>query len=245
MQNTFAGTKTRVGNQGVRSVIDEIMHFRTQVTRHDEIRQAGGWNDPLNQLLAEGLGRVRQTLALVSYQQRNTQDNGESATDASAGQRELERVREQEAVDESATLRGLWGDPDAKPLAIDDVQMPAGLQSKLGYDFSGKDPRWPQLSDPKFENVFLRQFVTVLDMAVRDLSNLACAEYGDIIPTRQSVMIHNHLQRAFAILQTKGGKKNAPHIVNANDPEDLTGKVGLEVVPVQIENPAPEAVVGA
>ncbi len=34
-QNSFAGTNLRVGNQGVRSVIDEAMSFRTQVTRTD------------------------------------------------------------------------------------------------------------------------------------------------------------------------------------------------------------------
>ena len=66
-QNSFAGTNLRVGNQGVRSVIDEAMSFRTQVTRTDEVRQVGGWGDPLNQILSEGLGRIRKTLALVTY----------------------------------------------------------------------------------------------------------------------------------------------------------------------------------
>lgn len=238
-QNSFTGTKLRVGNNGVRSVIDEIMQFRTQVTRKDQIRQPGGWSDPLNQLLAEGLGRIRRTLALVTEQQREAPDAGISATDASAGQRERELDRQGQAVDEDLRLRELFG--ESRPLSVDDVQMPASHMSALPYDFSGANPDLPQLSDPKFENVFLRQFVMILDYAVRDLSCLNCAEFGHIIPQRESVMIHNHLETAYAILQHKGGRVNAPHIADGTDPESLAGKVGPEVADVVIDTPVAEA----
>lgn len=237
-QNSFAGTNLRVGNQGVRSVIDEAMSFRTQVTRTDEVRQVGGWGDPLNQILSEGLGRIRKTLALVTYQQRQSQDTGQSGTDSSAGQREREAAREGQAVDEDLKLRELFG--ESRPLSVDDTQMPASHQSQLPYDFSGANKNFPQLSDQKFQNIFLRQFVSVLDMLVRDASTLACAEYGYTIPTRQSVMLHNHLETAFAILQHKGGAARAPHIVNGTDPESLLGKVGPSISDVVIADPIPE-----
>lgn len=237
-QNSFTGTNLRVGNQGVRSVIDEIMSFRTQITRTDEIRQVGGWGDPLNQLLAEGLGRIRQTLALVTYQQRDSTDAGKSDTDSSAGQRERELEREAQAADENLKLRNLFG--ASRPLSVDDVQMPASYQTQLPYDFSGADPNFPQLSSPKFQNVFLKQFVSVLDMAVRDASTLACAEFGYTIPTRQSVMINNHLETAFAICQHKGGSQNAPHIANGTDPESLENKVGPSIADAVIVDPIPE-----
>ena len=182
-------------------------------------------------------------MALVTYQQREAQDTDQSATDSSAGQRERELAREGQAVDENLKLRELYG--RSMPLSVDDVQMPASYQSQLPYDFSGANPNHPQLSDPKFQNVFLRQFVSVIDMLVRDASTLACAEHGYTIPTRQSVMLHNHLETAYAILQHKGGAKQAPHIVNGTDPESLSGKVGPEIVPVSIEDPIPELASGS
>lgn len=239
MQNSFTGTNKRVGNQGIRSVIDEIMSFRTQITRTDEIRQVGGWGDPLNEYLAKGLGRIRKTLSLVTYDQPEYPDTGASSTDSSAGQAERQAAREAAAKDEDAKLRDIFG--SSHPLSVDDTQMPASHQSELPYDFTGKDPNFPQLSDIKYQNVFLKQFVAVLDMAVRDSSTLACAEYGYTIPPNESVIIHSHLETAFTICQTKGGSENRPHIINGTDPESLEGKVGPDVAPVEIVQPVAEA----
>jgi hypothetical protein len=237
-QNSFMGTNLLAGNSGVRSVIDEIMAFRTQVTRTDEIRSVGGWNDPLNEYLAKWLGRIRQTLALVTYQQQPAPSNGSSSVAASEGQAERQVIREQQAADENAKLRDLF--TTSAPLAMDDIQMPATHQSSLPYDFSGAHPDFPQLHDAKFKNVFLKQFVLCLDYCVRDLSTLSCAESGSTIPTNESAVAHNWLQAAFTILETKGGAKNRPHIINGTDPESLTGKVGPAVVGPTISDPIPE-----
>ena len=236
--NSFAGTNLRVGNLGVRSIIGEMLDFRTQVTRTDWIRQLGGWDHGANQNFAEGLGNVRKTLAHVTYNQTPSVDNDESATDASSGQRERELARQAEAINEDARLVNLFR--AGEPLAIDDVAMPASFQSVLPYDLSGENPDFPQMSDPKFKNNWLKQFVAVLDIFVRDASTLACAPSGASIPQRQSVMLHNHLQAAFAILQTKGGPNNAPHVVNGTDPESFTDKVGTEVKPVVIPDGSPD-----
>ena len=73
------------------------------------------------------------------------------------------------------TLRDNW--EGSYPLSVDDIQMPASYQSELSYDFSGKDPNFPQLHAPKYQNVFLKQFVSV-HRYVRSLTfagNLASA----------------------------------------------------------------------
>lgn len=229
MANSFTGTNIRVGNTGCRSVIDEIMNFRTQVTRKGELRTISGWSDSLNQILAEGLGRIRSTLALVTDDPSDAAGSSEDATDSSAGQAARQAAREADAKDEAATLRDLF--QAGHPITTDDVQMPANFSSGgLPYDFSGADRNHPQMSDPKFENVFLKQFVITLDDCVRDTSNLACSENGDVIPASQSAMVHARLNTAFTILQTKGGRANMPRIADGTDAETLAGKVGPEVV---------------
>lgn len=236
--NSFAGTNLRVGNHGIRSVMAEMLDFRTQVTRTDWIRQLGGWDHGANQNFAEGLGQVRRTLAHVTYNEAPAPDSGESATGASAGQRERELQREAEAINEDATLLELFN--AGEPLAVDDVAMPASFQAILPFDLTGANPDYPQMSDPKFKNNWLKQFVAVLDIFVRDASTLACAPSGSSIPKRQSVMLHSHLQTAFAILQVKGGPKNATHVVNGTDPESFTDKVTTEVKDVVIPDGSPD-----
>jgi len=226
-QNSFMGTSLNVGNKGVRSVIDVIMHFRTQVTRTDEIKSIGGWSDPLNMILADGLQRMREHLARVT-------DDPDARV---ALQKERQQLKEAEAKDESVKLEELY--QMTNPFTTDDVQLPATNMSPLPYDFSGADKNYPQMSEPRFENVFLIQFVTELDYTVKDLSNLGCAEYGYVIPKDQSAMIHAHLETAFAILASQGGRSNMPRIINGTDADDLTGKVGPEAVPSAIEQPAP------
>jgi len=233
--NSFTGTNLNVGNSGIRSVIDEVMHFRTQVTRKDEIRAIGGWKDPLNELLAQGLGRIRKTLAIVTDDPRVAPATEEDSTSSSTGQAARQAEREAQAKDEDARLVDLYR--EGAPITTDDIQMPSGHKTTLPYDFSGKDINFPQISDAKFENVFLCQFVTVLDMAVKDLSNLASAEHGNTIPDDQSAMIHSRLNQAFTILQEKGGRLNNPIIADGTDPESLEGKVGPEITDVEIPEP--------
>lgn len=226
-QNSYMGTSLNVGNKGCRSMIDVIMHFRTQVTRTDEIKSLGGWSDPLNMILADGLQRMREHLARV------TDD-----PDARALlQKERQELKESEAKDETKKLEDLYN--ISNPFTSDDVQLPATNMSPLPYDFSGADKNYPQMSEPRFENVFLIQFVTELDYTVKDLSNLGCAEFGYVIPTDQSAMIHVHLETAFSILASQGGRANMPRIINGTDADDLTGKVGPDSVPATIEIPAP------
>jgi hypothetical protein len=236
--NSFAGTNLRVGNHGVRSIVGEMLDFRAQVTRTDWLRQLGGWDHGANQMFAEGLGHVRKTLAHVTYNERPAVDTGASATGASAGQRERELERQAEAIDENATLLELFR--SGEPLSVDDVAMPASFQAVLPYDLTGANPDFPQMSDPKFKNNWLKQFIAVLDIFVRDATTLACAPSGSSIPQRQSVMLHNHLETAFAILQVKGGPNRAAHVVNGTDPESFTDKVGTEVKPVEIANGSPD-----
>ena len=226
IQNTFQGTSLYVGNYGVRSVIDQIMHFYTLTTRKAELRRMGGWDNPCNEDLARGLGRIRASLALVTRDQNS-----------SANQSELQEQKNIDARDENKTLRQLYD--DSNPVTLDDIQMPASHMTKLPYDFSGADPKFPQVSDPKFENVFLSQFVTILSYAVRDLSNLQCAESGSTIPPYQSAIIHAHLESAYTILHTQGGSANEPMVVDATDPESLTGKVGPGISPAVITDPVP------
>ena len=240
--NSFAGTRLTIGNSGVRSVISEVMQFRTQITRKDELRSVGGWSDALNNMLAEYLGSIRTTLALVTDDPRVPSGGPASSVSSSPDQAARQAEREAAAADESATLRGLFG--DSRAVSTDDVQMPASATVALPYDFSGANSDIPQMSDPKFKNAFLIQFVTVLDMTVRDLSNLASATYGNVIPRDQSAMIHSRLEEAFAILEHKGVRRNAPKIADGTDPESLTGKVGTDVAPVVITDPAPEIVGG-
>lgn len=235
--NSFMGTSVNVGNSGCRSVIDEIMHFRTQVTRKDELRAVGGWKDPLNELLARGLGRIRKTLALVTSDPREAKGTEADSVSSSAGQADRQEIRETEAKDETVRLKDLF--EVGHPISTDDIQMPAGHMTTLPYDFSGSNPDYPQMSDPKFENVFLSQFVTVLDMAIRDLSGLGCATYGNTIPASQSAMIHSRLEQAFAILQEKGGESNIPEIADGTDPETLIGKIGGGISDVNIQEPTP------
>lgn len=236
--NSFMGTSVNVGNTGCRSVIDEVMNFRTQVTRKDELRAPGGWKDPLNELLARGLGRIRRTLSLITSDPLEVSASDADSVTSSAGQAERQEIREEEARDENVKLKDLF--EKGRPISTDDIQMPAGHMSTLPYDFSGKNPDYPQMSDPKFKNVFLSQFITVLDMAVKDLSNLACATYGNTIPAGQSAMVHSRLEQAYAILQEKGGENNLPEIADGTDPESLTGKVGPDVEGVTILTPTPE-----
>lgn len=238
--NSFAGTRRQIGNTGVFSVVSEILSYRTQITRTDEIRSVGGWSDPLNELLANYLGSTRRTLATVTDRPRAASGGAEDATDSSPGQALRQAEREQLAADRDKKLRELFG--VAEPINTDDIQMPATATLELPYDFSGANPNLPQMSDPKYQNVFLIQFVTVMDMTVRDLTNLACSTYGNTIPPDQSAMIHSRLNQAFTILQTKGGRQNMVQIPNGTDPESLAGKVGVEVAPVVIIEPAPEVV---
>lgn len=230
--NSFYGTSLNVGNNGCRSVIDELMAFRTQVTRKGELRKVGGWGDSLNELLAEGLGRIRESLALVTDDPSKADSTDDDSTDSSQGQAARQKANDDAAKDESLTLRELF--QQGHPLTTDDVQMPANIgASDLSYNFSGSDRNYPQMSDPKFENVFLQQFVITCDAAVRDLSNLACAETGDVIPVGQSSMIHARLTTAFTILQTKGGRSNMPNIADGTDSEATAGKVGADVAQVE------------
>lgn len=232
--NSFKGTNLDVGNFGCRSVIDEIMAFRTQVTRKGELRKVGGWADALNQLLAEGLGEIRASLALVTDDPSDSSGTDGDATNSSVGQAARQKAREDDAKNEDAKLKDLF--QQGHPLTTDDTQMPANIgASTLAYDFSGGNRNYPQMSDPKFENTFLKQFVVTLDAAVRDVSNLACSETGDVIPVDQSAMIHARLNTAFTILQTKGGRTNMPKIADGTDSEATAGKVGSEVVLVPDE----------
>ena len=242
MENSFKGTSRHVGNTGVRSVIDELMHFRTQVTRKDELKAVGGWTNTLNQLLAEGLGRVRTTLALVTHDPAPVDEDGDTAVESSLGQGARQAERERQAGDQTATLRELFAQGD--PLSTDDIQMPASHEVALPYIFDGSHRDWPQMSDERFRNVFLKQFVTALDITVRDLSNLACASHGNHIPDDQSAMIHARLESAFAILQEKGGDANMPMIADGTDPEDPTGKVDGTIAPGPSDGLAPVSTAG-
>ena len=228
--NSFEGTNIMVGNTGVRAVIDEIMGFRTQITYKSEIRAEGGWNDPLNQLLAEGLGRIRETLALVTHDQLPAAASAEDATSSSAGQGERQLALEAQAKDEDLRLVDLYN--AGKPIAADNVQMPANRKVQLPYDFSGADPRYPQLHGIEYKNVFLKQFVSILDLTVHNASNVASSGYGDTLPENESTLIHARLNQAFTILQVKGGAIKRPNIADGTDPSSTLNKVGPEVLPV-------------
>ena len=132
--NSFMGTVTHVGNSGCRSVIDEIMNFRTQVTRKDEIRAEGGWNDPLNQLLSKCLGRIRRTLSLVTSDPVESEASDADAVESSSGQGKRQKKRQAEAADEDATLKELF--EAGRPISADDTLLPAGHLTPLPYDFS-------------------------------------------------------------------------------------------------------------
>jgi hypothetical protein len=237
--NSFMGTNVAVGNSGARSVIDEIMHLRTQVTRTDELRELGGWADPLNEACARSLERIRQTLALVTRDQQAVAPDGSSAAEASDGQRERQASREADAKNENLRLREFF--PTNNFITADDQQMPPGHRTELPYVLDGSDPNYPQMSDPKFQNVFLKQFVAALDMAVRDCSNVASASFGDTLSPSDSVIVHARLEQAFAILQVKGGEGNMPIIWAPKNPESLTGRIGAEIVPEVVSDPTPNA----
>lgn len=237
--NSFMGTNVAVGNSGARSVIDEIMHLRTQITRTDELRELGGWADPLNEAAARSLERIRQTLALCTRDQQAVALDGSSATEASDGQRERQESRETDAKNENLRLREFF--PTNSFITADDQQMPPGHRTELPYVLDGSDPNYPQMSDPKFQNVFLKQFVAALDMTVRDCSNVASASYGDTLAPSDSVIVHARLEQAFAILQVKGGEGNQPIIWAPRNPESLTGRIGADIVPEVVTDPTPNA----
>jgi len=239
-QNSFAGTRKMIANSGIRSIISEIIQYRIQVTRTDEIRSVGGWSDALNHLLAEYLQAIRNTMAICTDDPADAPATEKDEVESSAGQGQRQDDRETAAADETLRLREIF--PASNPVSTDDVQMPATAAMTLPYDFSGRSQNLPQMSDEKFQNAFLIQFVTVLDMMVRDASNLSCATYGNTIPRSQSAILHSRLEEAYAILAHKGGRANMPMIPNGTDPESLTGKVGTEVADVEISDPAPEAV---
>jgi len=236
--NSFEGVRIRISNSGVRSVVSEIMQYRTQVTRTDEIKSVGGWADALNHLLASYLQSVRDTLAICTDDPILRAASTRDQTTSSAGQGQVQADRETAAADETLLLRDIF--PASSPISTDDIQMPATSMMALPYDFSGAHPNVPQMSDPKYQNAFLIQFVTVLDMMVRDATNLACATYGNTIPKDQSAILHSRLEEAYAILEHKGGRLNMPKIPNGTDPESLTGKVSAAVLPVQITDPSGE-----
>lgn len=239
MNNSFMGTNVAVGNSGARSVIDEIMHLRTQITRTDEIRTLGGWADPLNEGIARSLERIRQTLALVTRDQQPVSPDGSSAVESSDGQRERQDSREADARNENLRLREFF--PQQNFITADDQQMPPGHRTELPYVLDGSDPNYPQMSDPKFQNVFLKQLVAALDMAVRDCSNVASASFGDTLSPADSVIVHARLEQAFTILQVKGGEANQPIIWAPKNPESLTGMIGPEIVPEVNADPTPNA----
>lgn len=207
VENSFAGSRTKVGNAAVRSVVDELMAFRQQLTLKPQLEQVGGWDDPLNHWLVEETNRVRHSLALVTTEQSEAPDQG--------ARRE---ARAEQAADETRDLAARY-DGANNPISADDILMPRRKDSTLPYDFSGADKRWPQLrGNPKYKNTHLVQFCDELDSTVKELTNLACQGNGYTIPQQQSAMIAAKLDGMFAICVTKGGKANMREIADGTDP---------------------------
>lgn len=212
-ENSFKGLRTLVGNNGVRAVIDELMSLRLQLFLKAEMNMIGGWDDPLNAWLARHLGATRKTLALVSFDPRTAADQDTRQADA-----------ESQVKDESKKLVDLFN--TVNPLTVDDIQMPARVPRELPYDFSGKDPNYPQLDPIKHKNTFLRQFSLELDSTCVVLSNLACQASGEYIPNDQAAMVEAKLMTMFTILQTKGGSLNRLPVPDGTTvPESLAGDV--------------------
>lgn len=220
-ENSFKGLRTLVGNNGVRAVIDELMSLRLQLFLKAEMTMIGGWDDPLNAWLARFLGSARKTLALVAFDPRTATDQDTRQADA-----------ETQVKDESLKLANLFN--TVNPLTVDDIQMPARVQRELPYDFSGKDPNYPQLDPVKHKNTFLRQFSLELDSTCVVLSNLACQASGEYIPTDQAAMVEAKLMTMFTILQTKGGSLNRLPVPDGTTvPESLAADVVTgAIVPV-------------
>lgn len=217
--NSFQGLRRNVGNTAVRSAVDECMALRQQLTLKAELKELGGWNDPLNRWLAKELFRIRTTITLMSQDPAPAAD--QDARQAAA---------EARSKDEGATLESIYNTQN--PITADDIQMPARNQRPLPYDFSGNDPNYPQLVDTSiYKNTFLRQFVYELDSICVELTNLACQSAGETIPNQQSAMILAKLDTAFTILQTKGGAANRREIADGstvaerNAPDVVTGEI--------------------
>ena len=198
MNNSFAGTRKNVRNWGCRQVISDLMAWRLQICLRGEWDSTSGWDDPLNQLFADEAGLIRKTLAI-------------STTNKSlADQVALNAKTDKDSTDESQTLLDRY--TQGAPISEDDVVMPSSIgdENELPYDFSGADRNIPQVQDRKNKN--LVALVTMVDRAVKEVSNLDCQGYGTMIPKTQSAMILALLDTMFALLQIKGGEANRRRI---------------------------------
>jgi len=221
MQNSFAGLRTKVGNLGCRAVIAEMISFRKNLTLKAEFDESSGWNDPLNQWMADELGRIRRTIGLVSTQK------------ALADQEALNAQRKTDAANEDQTLKSRYS--TSNPITADDIQLPSSAVpgNVLPYDFSGADPDIPQVFGKK--NTMLVEFCTQLDIAIKETTRLDCQGAGQTIPLQQGAMIVAMLDSLFTILQEKGGQANRRDIADGTSrSQDLKDDVlGDEIAGAQ------------
>jgi len=229
LQNSFAGLRQKVGNSACVALIMELLAIRMDIVLAGEWDDASGWGDPMNEHLAEELGRVRNTGALVT----NHQSDGDG-TDELADQKALREKRAREAGDENQKLLERYNDGNA--LTADDIQMPAIVSASgwLPFDFSGKDPEIPQMHGKK--NVALLAFCNMIDSTCTMVSNLTCQGSGQTLPVNDAARVIAMLDSLMAILVSKGGTKKRRDIANGSN---FTQQAADDVVGIDIEPAAP------
>lgn len=194
MNNSFTGLRRKVGNRACRALVNELMAYREQICLRGEWNQASGWDDAFNSWMAEELGRVRKSVAYVTTEK------------SSEDQDALNEQRSKEAADENQTLLDRY--TNGNPITTDDILMPSNVDTnnELPFDFSGADPRIPQVHGRK--NQILVTYVGELDRTIAEITNLDCQATGTTIPATQSRMVVALLDSLYTILQSKGGEKN-------------------------------------
>jgi len=224
LNNSFAGLRKNVRNWGCRQVISELMALRQQLCLRGEWDSSSGWDDPLNLWLADELGRIRKSVAVL------TTEKSQADTDL------LKKLRELQAADETQTLLERYN--GGAPITEDDQLMPSSrvVEHDLSYDFSGADPNVPQIQGRK--NGALVSFVTQLDRTVMEITNLDCQGAGTTIPKSQAAMVVSWLDSMFTILQLKGGEANRRTIAQGST---ATESKADDVVGTEIAAPADAA----
>lgn len=223
MNNSFTGLRKNVRNRACRALIRELMGIRKQIILRGELRQASGWDDPLNKDLADELGKVRVTVAVTT-----------TATTPGT-QEERNNRRDEQASDETQTLLQRYNEGNA--LTVDDQLMPttSKVENELSYVFDGSNPDIPQVQDPTYgyKNDALIAFILELDETMVMISRLDCQASGRTIPPSQQSMVVSQLDSLFTILQIKGGTKNMRRIAEGTNNYDQgqSDVQGSDIIP--------------
>jgi len=217
--NSFTGLRQNVGNYSCRALIAEIQAFRAQLILKGEFDQASGWDDPLNQWMVEELGRIRETAAVTATSPMGAVD--QAARNAQ---------RKTDAADETQTLKDRYIAGD--PITADDQMMPSAPMRPLPYDFSGADPKIPQMHGKK--NYALVSVVNELDYACVLISKLDCQGSGYTIPPHQSSMIVSKLDSIYTICEIKGGTSHRRDIA---DGTNAVQDAAADVLPSTVTEP--------